>query len=190
MSSASQSLTCPAIQRHGRALYYERDFLHILDNGVYANSILFKHASYRHEEEYRLLVSGFRTSISACGHHHLRERNGEIVGYLSLPIPELERERGAFSYPSRSGGAWSAGGSTAHGAYDAGVYPDQRTSTSHASRIVQHAEPDPAEMAVRYGADTSVLDWRERLVCSKCGGRQADMVVTGTQRSAGRTASV
>ena len=25
-------------------------------------------------------------------------------------------------------------------------------------------EPDPAEMAARYGADTSVLDWRERLV--------------------------
>jgi hypothetical protein len=43
-------------------------------------------------------------------------------------------------------------------------------------------EPDPAEMAQRYGADTSVLDWRERLVCSKCGGRQADMVVTGTKR--------
>ena len=24
-------------------------------------------------------------------------------------------------------------------------------------------EPDPAEMAARYGAETSVLDWRERL---------------------------
>jgi hypothetical protein len=47
----------------------------------------------------------------------------------------------------------------------------------------QHqVEPDPAEMAFRYGADTSVLDWRERLVCSRCGGRHADMVVTGTRR--------
>jgi hypothetical protein len=47
----------------------------------------------------------------------------------------------------------------------------------------QHqVEPDPAEMAALYGANTSVLDWRERLVCSKCGGRQADMVVTGTKR--------
>ena len=27
-------------------------------------------------------------------------------------------------------------------------------------------EPDPAEMAQRYGAETPVLDWRERLVCS------------------------
>jgi hypothetical protein len=47
----------------------------------------------------------------------------------------------------------------------------------------QHqAELDPAEMVTRYGAETSVLDWRERLVCSQCGGRQVDMVVTGTKR--------
>jgi hypothetical protein len=32
-------------------------------------------------------------------------------------------------------------------------------------------------MTERYGANTSVLDWRERLVCSRCGSRQADMVV-------------
>jgi len=42
----------------------------------------------------------------------------------------------------------------------------------------QHqVEPDP-----RYGAETSVLDWRERLVCSRCGTRQVDMVLTGTKR--------
>ena len=46
----------------------------------------------------------------------------------------------------------------------------------------QHqVEPDPAEMAARYGAETPVLDWRERLVCSRGGSRQADMVMTGTQ---------
>jgi hypothetical protein len=28
----------------------------------------------------------------------------------------------------------------------------------------------------------SVLDWRERLICSRCGSRDADMVVTGTER--------
>ena len=27
-----------------------------------------------------------------------------------------------------------------------------------------------------------VIDWRERLVCSRCGPRQIDMVVTGTKR--------
>jgi len=50
-------------------------------------------------------------------------------------------------------------------------------------KACQHqVEPDPAEMAARYGAATSVLDWREKLVRSRCGGRQADMVVTGTKR--------
>ena len=43
-------------------------------------------------------------------------------------------------------------------------------------------EPDPAEMARQYGAGTSVLDWRNRLVCSSCGSRAVDMVVTGTER--------
>jgi hypothetical protein len=57
-------------------------------------------------------------------------------------------------------------------------------------------EPDPAEMAERYCADTAVLDWRDRLVCSEraeapeseeaivwqCGCRHIDMVVSGTER--------
>jgi len=43
-------------------------------------------------------------------------------------------------------------------------------------------EPDPAEQARRYGAGTPVLDWCERLVCSECGGREVDFVVTGTAR--------
>ena len=43
-------------------------------------------------------------------------------------------------------------------------------------------EPDPAEMAQRYGAETPVPDWRERLICSQCGSRAIDMVVTGTKR--------
>jgi hypothetical protein len=43
-------------------------------------------------------------------------------------------------------------------------------------------EPDPAEQARRYGSETSVLDWRDRLVCSRCSSRSVDMVVTGTKR--------
>jgi hypothetical protein len=47
----------------------------------------------------------------------------------------------------------------------------------------QHqVEPDPGEMAQRYGTATTVLDWSARLVCSRCGSRQVDMVVTGTKR--------
>src|SRR6516165_3905277 len=34
-------------------------------------------------------------------------------------------------------------------------------------------------MAASYGANASVLDWRDRPVCSGCGGRNVDMVVTG-----------
>jgi Zn finger protein HypA/HybF involved in hydrogenase expression len=43
-------------------------------------------------------------------------------------------------------------------------------------------EPDPTEMAQRYGAATTVLDWSARLVCSRCGSRQVDIVVSGTKR--------
>jgi Zn finger protein HypA/HybF involved in hydrogenase expression len=47
----------------------------------------------------------------------------------------------------------------------------------------QHkVEPDPAEMARRYGAEMPALEWRTRLVCSKCGSRRADMVLTGERR--------
>ena len=43
-------------------------------------------------------------------------------------------------------------------------------------------EPDPAEMAERYGAETTVPDWRRRLVCSQCDSRDVNMVVTGERR--------
>jgi len=44
-------------------------------------------------------------------------------------------------------------------------------------------DPDPAEMAAQCGAEITVLDWKERLVCSRCGSRNVDMVVTGARRS-------
>jgi ferredoxin len=50
-------------------------------------------------------------------------------------------------------------------------------------KTCQHrVEPDPAEQERRYGADTAVPEWRERLVCSACGSRDVDMVVSGTER--------
>jgi hypothetical protein len=50
-------------------------------------------------------------------------------------------------------------------------------------KACQHqVEPDPAEMVAHYGADVSVLDWRDRLVCSRCGSRDIDMVLTGERR--------
>jgi hypothetical protein len=50
-------------------------------------------------------------------------------------------------------------------------------------KACQHqVEPDAAEQSERYGAEMPVPEWRERLVCSKCGSREIDMVVTGTKR--------
>ena len=46
----------------------------------------------------------------------------------------------------------------------------------------RQVEPDPAELSNRYGAETPVLEWRRRLVCSGCGSRKIDMVVSGTER--------
>jgi hypothetical protein len=49
-----------------------------------------------------------------------------------------------------------------------------------ADRLVQEvpasSRADPAEVFARYGAETPMLDWRERLVCSRCGSRQVDFM--------------
>jgi hypothetical protein len=47
--------------------------------------------------------------------------------------------------------------------------------------IVGCRDCQPAEHARRYGAETSVLEWRDKLVCSRCGSRHVDMVVSGTK---------
>jgi Zn finger protein HypA/HybF involved in hydrogenase expression len=62
------------------------------------------------------------------------------------------------------------------------------TAAAHLQLIVwckdchHRVEPDPAEMAERYGAETTVPDWRERHVCSQCGSRNVDSVVSGPKR--------
>src|SRR5215472_14461422 len=59
-------------------------------------------------------------------------------------------------------------------------------------KACQHqVEPDPAEMAARYGADTSVLDWRERTRlfqvrwprCRFRGDRDGAAIAPPTERS-------
>jgi hypothetical protein len=45
----------------------------------------------------------------------------------------------------------------------------------------RQVEPNPCEMAERYGAETTVIDWHARLACSGCGSRQVDFVVSGTR---------
>jgi hypothetical protein len=43
-------------------------------------------------------------------------------------------------------------------------------------------EPDIAAQVDRYGAGMTVLDWEARLVCTRCGARDADSVVSGARR--------
>jgi hypothetical protein len=53
---------------------------------------------------------------------------------------------------------------------------------TQAPATIGGVEPDPAEMAQRYGAEMTVPEWRKRLVCSQCGSHDVDMVVSGTKR--------
>jgi len=61
------------------------------------------------------------------------------------------------------------------------------TAEAHLRLIVwckacrHQVEPDPAEMAERYGAEMTVPEWRKRLVCSQCGSHDVDMIVSGTK---------
>ena len=43
-------------------------------------------------------------------------------------------------------------------------------------------ELDAAEMAGRYAAEITIPEWHKRLVCSRCGGREIDFVLTGARR--------
>ena len=36
--------------------------------------------------------------------------------------------------------------------------------------------------AVSHSVQNAVLEWRERVVCARCGGRNVDTAVTGTER--------
>ena len=50
-------------------------------------------------------------------------------------------------------------------------------------KACQHqVEPDAAEQSERYGAEITLENWHERLICSQCGSREIDMVVTGARR--------
>ena len=59
------------------------------------------------------------------------------------------------------------------------------TAAAHLRLIVwckacgHRSEPDLADQARWYGAETTDLDWRARLVCSKCGSRDVDSVISG-----------
>jgi hypothetical protein len=47
-------------------------------------------------------------------------------------------------------------------------------------------ELDPVPLAARYGDEVTLIEWRERLVCSACGSREVDSVVAGYQPASDR----
>jgi hypothetical protein len=70
------------------AWHMENYFWLLLNDGVFVNSTLYKHKAYETENEYRLLIIGERDKIAEeSDRHHVREQNGEIVGYLKVPLP-------------------------------------------------------------------------------------------------------
>jgi hypothetical protein len=77
-------------QRQGRALLYERDLLRHLMSGLYLHAMMHKHNAYEHEREYRLVLNAYRPKVEPSPQHKVRARNGEIVGYLDLPIPNWQ----------------------------------------------------------------------------------------------------
>ena len=48
--------------------------------------------------------------------------------------------------------------------------------------VTQAVDVIEARRTEQRATHTRVLDWRERLMCSQCGSRNVDMVVTGTER--------
>jgi hypothetical protein len=62
------------------------------------------------------------------------------------------------------------------------------TLAAHLTLIVwckacrHQVEPDVAEQVECYGAELALPEWSERLVCSACGSREVDFVVSGEKR--------
>jgi hypothetical protein len=87
-----ETLTKLNISNHDNDAWLKEEYFWLLLNdGVYVNSTLYKHKAYAHEQEYRLLVIAERDAIAGCDCYDVRERNGEIVGYLKLPIPSWSK---------------------------------------------------------------------------------------------------
>jgi hypothetical protein len=42
---------------------------------------------------------------------------------------------------------------------------------------------DPADVADIYGAELAIVEWRKRLVCSRCGSRDVETAFMGRRRN-------
>jgi hypothetical protein len=107
--------------------------------------------------------------------------------WLKIKNPDYSRGRQGGSV-QRATAAHRASGRVAVNSYTG---PPMTLGNAAAARVRlivwckacgHQVEPDPAEQAQRYGVDTAVPEWRERLVYSACGSRDVDMVVSETER--------
>jgi hypothetical protein len=55
-------------------------------------------------------------------------------------------------------------------------------SSSCVNPAVTRANPTRPEQARWFGPDTPVREWHKRLVCSQCGSREIDFVLSGARR--------
>ena len=114
----------------------------------------------------------------------LADRYEPRVRWLKIKNPDYSQKGRKGRSVQRASAAHSASGRVAVNSYTG---PPMTLGNAAAARVrlivwcktCQHrVEPDPAEQAERHGAETPVPEWRERLVCSACGSRDVDMVVS------------
>jgi hypothetical protein len=60
-----------------------------LSDHLFMISSMFKNECWRSEKEYRFFIHHTREKILKSGYHKTRERNGQVVSYLDLPIKNL-----------------------------------------------------------------------------------------------------
>jgi hypothetical protein len=105
-------------------------------------------------------------------------RSACSVGERLVGRPHISAPRGAGRHEATQTGMKSSPGPPA---------TLGSTAEAHLRLIVwckacrHQVEPDPAEMAERYGAEMTVPEWRKRLVCSQLAAKDVDMVVSGTK---------
>ena len=87
-----------------------------------------------------------------------------------LPPPKVMHRRGLFAAGAAAGEIRTRPTDDAR-RRGRGRRPPHRMVPGCQHRV----EPDPTELARQYGGEINVLEWRDRLVCSRCGGREVDM---------------
>jgi hypothetical protein len=101
----------------------------------------------------------------------------------------IEAETGAHLWPDADKAGWG-NGVHRHISFDPRNRGGRRRSPHRMVPGLQPSEePDPANLARRFGDKTSVLDWRDRLVCSRCDSRAVEWCSPAQSRAMRRVKS-